>query len=198
MKGLPVVGLVTVLSILGPTGCARRSDLTEAAKRGAPLALPPADKAVVVFLRPEFLGYAISAAVYEDDHFLGVVMRHARLVRETLPGPHRYMVISEAADFLDADLEAGRIYFVMVRPRTGTLRARFTLEPLTPTSPRWRNVKKWVDHSYPVAPNGLGEYWAQENAPSVEEKKAKYLPRWLAKDESERPALRPGDGVLQL
>jgi len=42
---------------------------------GTRLVPAPADKAVVVFLRPEFKGYAISAAVYEDDAFLGIVMR---------------------------------------------------------------------------------------------------------------------------
>jgi len=160
---------------------------------GTRLVPAPADKAVVVFLRPEFKGYAISAAVYEDDAFLGIVMRHARLVHEASPGMHRYMVVSEAADFLDADLEAGKTYFVAVRPRMGAWRARFSLEPITPSSGRWSNLTKWLDDSYVVTTNAAGEQWARDNQASVTAKRDKYLRAWLAKDE--RPALQRADGV---
>ena len=174
-------------------GCARRSDLMNVNAEGTRLVPAPADKAVVVFLRPEFKGYAISAAVYEDDAFLGIVMRHARLVHEASPGMHRYMVVSEAADFLDADLEAGKTYFVAVRPRMGAWRARFSLEPITPSSGRWSNLTKWLDDSYVVTTNAAGEQWARDNQASVTAKRDKYLRAWLAKDE--RPALQRADGV---
>jgi len=184
----------TVLLLL-PAGCARRSDLMTSYARGTSLPPAPADRAVVVFLRPAYTGYAISAAVYEDDTFLGIVMRHARLVHETQPGTHRYMVVSEAADFLDADLEAGKMYFVNVHPRMGVWRARFSLEPVTPSSSRWSDLKEWLDGSYAVTRNAAGEAWARDNQESVTAKTDKYLRAWLRKDE--RPALRKTDGVAQ-
>jgi hypothetical protein len=148
----------------------------------------------VVFLRAAYTGYAISAAVYEDDRFLGIVMRHARLVHETSPGIHRYMVVSEAADFLDADLEAGKTYFVNVRPRMGAWRARFSLYPITPSSPGWSDLPGWLDDSYVVTTNAAGEEWARNNQASVTAKRDKYLRPWLAK--ATRPLLRPVDGVV--
>jgi hypothetical protein len=184
----------TILLAL-PTACARRTALMNDEARGAALAAAPADKAVIVFLRPAYTGYAISAAVYEDDRFLGIVMRQARLVHETTPGTHRYMVVSEAADFLDADLEAGKTYFVNVRPRMGAWRARFSLYPITPTSPNWSELSEWLDKSYVVTPNAAGEQWARDNQGSVTAKRDKYLRAWLAK--ATRPTLRPTDGVVR-
>jgi hypothetical protein len=123
-------------------------------------------------------------------------MRHARLVHETQAGTHRYMVVSEAADFLDANLEAGKTYFVNVRPRVGAWRARFSLEPLTPSSPHWSHVQQWVHHSYAVTKNAAGDEWARANQTSVTAKKEKYLRVWLQK--AERPTLQPADGVPEL
>lgn len=154
---------------------------------------PSPDKATVVFLRPAFTGYAITAAVYEDDRFAGIVMRNARLTVELSPGQHRFMVISEAADFLDADVEAGKEYFVKVAPRMGVWRARFSLYPITPTGGEWKDLPEWLADSYPVAVNAEGEEWARENASSVREKHDSYLPEWL--ERTDRPALRPQDGV---
>src|SRR5438552_7666062 len=102
------------------------------------------------------------------------------------------MVVSEAADFLDADLEAGKTYFVAVRPRMGAWRARFSLEPIAPSSGRWSNLTKWLDDSYVVTTNAAGEQWARDNQASVTAKRDKYLRAWLAKDE--RPALQRADG----
>ncbi len=40
------------------------------------------------------------------------------------------MVVSEAADFAKADVEAGKTYYVLVTPRMGWWKARFSLRPL--------------------------------------------------------------------
>src|SRR5262245_6542530 len=181
---------LTALGLLLAAACARRSDLMDSSRRGVPLATPPADKAMVVFLRPAYTGNAISAAVYEDDEFLGIVMRHARLVHETPPGEHRFMVVSEAADFLDARLDAGKTYFVKVAPRMGAWRARFSLHPIPPSS---KELRSWLDDSYPVTTNAAGAAWARENQASVTKKRDKYLAEWMRK--SERPMLQPNDGV---
>ena len=189
------MSLVVMLMLLGAS-CARRSGLMDARARGTCLPHPPADRAVVVFLRPAYTGYAISAAVYEGDQFLGIVMRHACLVHETPPGTHRYMVVSEASDFLDADVAAGKMYFVNVRPRMGAWRARFSLQPITPSSPRWADLTEWIDESYSVTSNASGNAWARENAASVEAKRQKYLREWLQK--AHPPALQATDGVPHL
>ena len=189
--------IVVLALLLAAAGCARRTSLMTAGTGGA-LAAAPADKAVVVFVRPQFKGYAVSAAVYEDGRFIGIVMRDARLVHETDPGAHRYMVVSEAADFLDATLDAGKLYFVRVVPRMGAWRARFSLDPITPGGGEWSDLRTWVAESYPVTANAEGLAWARDNEASVREKERDYLREWLAKPAAERPVLRPGDGVPAL
>jgi hypothetical protein len=67
---------IVALALLAGVGCARRTSLMSAGSGGA-LAAAPTDKAVVVFVRPQFKGYAVSAAVYEDGRFIGIVMRDA-------------------------------------------------------------------------------------------------------------------------
>ena len=189
-----VVGIGLVLAV---SGCARRSSLMTAGAKDTLAAAPP-DKAVVVFLRPEFKNRAFSAAVYEDGRFIGIVMCGARLNHETEPGAHRYMVVSEAADFLDATLDAGKLYFVRVESRMGVWRARFSLAPITPGGGEWSDLRDWVKESYPVRVNAEGTAWARDNDASVREKERDYLQEWLAKPASERPVLRPGDGVPAL
>jgi hypothetical protein len=196
-RGARAVGLgVLAVLLVAVAGCSRRSGLMLAGERGGTLPQPPPDEAVVVFLRPAYTGYTISAAVYEDDVFLGVVMRYARLVHETTPGTHRFMVVSEAADFLDAELEGGKLYFVNVRPRMGVWRARFSLYPIDPSDPHWADLPAWLAESYPVTLDADGEAWARDNAASVTAKHDKYLPVWLEKPS--RPTIRPADGVPAL
>lgn len=174
------------------SGCARRSALVDYVP-WAEIGTPSPDRAVIVFLRPSSLGYLISAAVYEDDQFLGIVMRNTYVIQSTTPGRHMYMVVSEAADFMSADLEGGKIYFATVVPRMGWWRARFSLEPVTPSSPSWAQLDGWLRDSQRAILNEEGRQWARDNLESVLGKKAGDLPKWEGK--ADQPHLRPQDGV---
>lgn len=196
-RGWLAVKVATAIVVAAAaSGCARSSDLVSySPNTGFHLGAPPPDRAMVVFLRPAYVGNAISAAVYNDDEFLGIVMRHSYIAAPTSPGTHRFMVVSEAADFLGADLEGGKIYFVNVVPRMGWWRARFSLQAITPSSPEWADLGGWLAESREATLNDEGRAWARENQASVKEKKDAYLVDWLSKPEAERPVLRPGDGV---
>jgi hypothetical protein len=172
-------------------GCSVQSDLmTRTGDRATTLA-PEAGKALVVFLRPTLTGYAIQAAVYDGERFIGIVSRHAAVPYQADPGAHRFMVVSEAADFLDAELAPGRTYFVNVAPRMGAWRARFSLLPLSAERDA-RDVATWLGESTVVAPNADGQAWAERNHASVLKKKNAYEPKWLQK--AARPTLHAGDG----
>jgi hypothetical protein len=178
--------VVLVLPVLAACGGALMSP--------APSAVPaPPDTATVVFLRTGFTGSAISAAVYDGERFAGIIMRHDRITLHVPPGTRRFMVVGEAADFLDADLAAGKEYFVLVAPRMGLWRARFSLRPIAPGGGYWDDLPGWLKKSTPIVPNAKGEAWARENAADVREKEQAYLVKWLAR--TKRPALRPEDGV---
>jgi hypothetical protein len=169
-------------------------------------ARPEPGKALVLFLRPSSVGFAIASSVYdapdEDTRFIGVVRSKQKMAYQAEPGVHRFMVIAENADFMDATLEAGKTYYVLIQPRMGVWKARFSLFPVhnhadpgdtlqSPDFPKW-NAKAEL-----VATSPAGLAWYEENKASVAEKKADYLVKWnrmLASDRAEL-VLHPHDGV---
>jgi hypothetical protein len=173
-------------------GCTVRSDLMSPTGESTSALRPAPGKALVVFLRPEYAGYAIQAVVYDDAELVGVVSRHSAVAYQAEPGAHRFMVVSEAADFMDADLTRGRTYFVQVRPRMGAWRARFSLAPLSATADA-RDIAAWLAESKVATTNAKAREWAEQNRPSVLQKKAAYEPKWLAK--ADRPVLHADDGT---
>ena len=127
-----IAPLLVTLVVMGMTGEAvagRSKHLDYAEARGVELPAPNPERALVVFLRPG--GSGIHASVYAGEEFLSFFHKQTCFLYEAKPGKHRFMVVSEAADFLAADLEGGKIYFVLVSPRMGMWRARFSLLPIT-------------------------------------------------------------------
>jgi hypothetical protein len=148
---------------------------------------------MVLFFRPGRMAGVASSSVFDDVDLVAVLMDDTYAAYETTPGKHRFMVLGEAADFMDADLAENKVYFATVTPRFGVWRARFSLKPISPHDPEWQQVRDWISDSTLVTVNAAGRSWAQENAASIREKHDAYLAKWLAKDE--RPALYREDGV---
>lgn len=190
MIGRSIAIVVVGASLLA--GCAVRSDLMSPTGETATTLRPEPGKALVVFVRPEYVGYAIQAVVYDGEEFIGVVSRHTAVPYHAAPGVHRFMVVSEAADFVDAELGEGRTYFVEVVPRMGMWRARFSALPLSASGDAAKIGAALAD-SRVVAPNADGRRWATNNHPSAMKKKAAYEPKWLEK--GARPTLRVEDGT---
>ena len=183
--------LLSVMFAVLVAGCAARSDLMQPTGQSPSSLRPEPDRALVVFLRPEYLGYAIQSVVYDGEAFIGVVSRFSAVPFDATPGPHRFMVVSEAADFLDADLLPGRTYFVEVVPRMGVWRARFSLRPLDGARDR-DTISSALAEARVLRTNEEGRRWDAANRESVLEKKAEYEPEWLRK--ADRPFLPPESG----
>ena len=186
-----VAGMLVSLAI---SGCAIRSDLMAPAGGDAAAVRPEPDKALVVFLRPGRLAGMVQAVVYDGDRLVGISSADTAVAYQTEPGQHLFMVVSEAADFLEATLLPGKTYFVRVVPRTGWWRARFSLQPIDAKRHR-ADLAGWLRDARLVDLTDAGRRWARENDPSVMEKKSDYLPRWRAKPDDERPVLWPAEGI---
>ena len=177
-------------------GCVPRTALMDyRASAGFALSPPPPDKALVVFVRPGRMAGYVASVIYDDQDIISVLMDETYAAYQAKPGIHRFMVVSEAADFMDADLEAGKVYFAEVQVRMGVWRGRFSLRPVTPRDEEWPELREWLSRSRLVTLNAAGRSWAQENANSVHNKHDAYLQKWLAKNEHERPTLFAQDGV---
>jgi len=167
---------------------------------GDPAAIvPPADKALIVFLRPSTLGFAVQSSVFHvndgDLDLAGIVASKMKVAYEVDPGNHLFMVIGESADFMSAEVEAGKTYHALVTPRMGAWKARFSLRPVAKSGEDRDQLDQWLTECEWVEKNAASEAWAQENLASVKAKQAKYYPAWMEKSEADRPKLVPADGL---
>lgn len=185
-----------VLLVLLTTACA--GPLRGMKETGAPAATPapPAGQANVVFMRPSSLGVAIASSVFEmrgdQNLFIGHVPAKRKIVHTVAPGPVRFMVVSEAADFLQADLVAGKTYYVLVTPRFGVWRARFSLRPVTAAELDGKEFREWFDDCVWVETTDEARDWARRSAGSVQEKRVEYLQKWEPR--TDKPTLSATDG----
>ncbi len=185
------------------TGCASSGQMVKSANQA--LTNAPADHAQVVFMRSSFVGAAISASVFEvtsgTPEFLGLVEDDTKIVVNATPGKHIYMVVSEAADFLEAEVVAGKTYYSVVTPRMGAWKARFSLWPVVNTSGKefsWddKAVQKMVAKTVLFENTEKSKKWAQDNNADIVAKYKEYWQVWQQKptaDVKER-TLFPQDG----
>lgn len=167
---------------------------------------PSPDMAQVVFMRDAYTGKAIVSSLYDvtdgQTRFIGVMANGTKIAHPTTPGKHTFMVVSEAADFMEADLVAGKTYYALVTPRMGLWKARFSLwpisnEPDAAHSLKSKNFKDWVEDTDLVTNSPKSLAWYQRVKASVEKKRAEYWPVWQEKSAeaiAER-TLKPTDGL---
>lgn len=194
MKQIKILILsTTMLMAAGLLGCAAPN--MKLSQLATEMEQAPQDKALVTFIRPSKLGFKISAAVYDGDKFIGFVPYRTKLQYQADPGEHTFMVVSEAADFLKADLQAGKKYYIKVVPRMGAWRARFSLAGIHKSQLSTSSVQRWLSEAEPVENIEAAYTWANQNQASVEKKKQVYFEKWMKKDEQSRPYLAPDDGM---
>ena len=188
--------LRVVVLVMLAAGCAGPiSHMRESPSADVPTA-PPPGKAAVVFLRPSTLGFAIASSVYElkpgGDTFVGIVPAKRKVVYVTDPGPTRFMVVSEAADFMAAELEAGKTYYALVTPRMGMWKARFSLRPVTAEDIGKGQLAEWDSECRFIENTPVSHAWAKEHWADIQAKKVEYLQKWEPR--TDKPALRALDG----
>lgn len=191
------------VAVLVLTGCASSKMLV---LEDQTLITPAADQAQVVFMRSTFVGSAISASLYDvtgdDFKFIGILSNDTKLAYPVSPGEHTFMVVSEAADFMEANLSAGKTYYSMVTPRMGAWAARFSMHPVRNGGSGEFQVssdrfKKWLQKTNFVENTAESLAWFEASSSSVKSKQQKYWPVWQTKTPealAER-TLNPDDGV---
>jgi hypothetical protein len=155
-------------------------------EEGARVTRPEPGKALVYFLRPTAFGGAIQATLYDGDDYIGTVSAHTHIAYQAKPGHHLFMVIGESADFMQADLTEGKTYSAVVMPRMGIWKARFSFQP--------GSGMDQLGETKQVTVGEEGRVWARENAASIREKKAEYLPKWQEKPDRDKQTMRAESG----
>lgn len=190
-----LVRLAAVASFAAACGCAGPVKNMSAVANVSLAAQP--NEAVVVFMRPSSYGAGFQSSVFEvapdqPARLVGIVAAKKKVAYRTRPGDHMFMAIGESADFMQARLEAGKVYYALVTPRMGWWEARFSLRPVHVADrgslAAWQGDTEWVEL------NADSAQWASDNAADIEEKRAKYLPEWSQKAPLDQPVLRSDDG----
>jgi len=187
-------GALCLVLILGMSaGCAfKSSDMRKVDPARAATSAATGDKAVVVFMRPSRLGGAIQSSVFDvtqpanqTDKLVGIVSSGTKVAYVTEPGEHLFMVVGENADFMTATLAGGKTYYVLVSPRMGWWKARFSLEPVHEAELGSSEFKEWNGTEL-VENTAASTAWAKENWESIQDKKVDYLQTWNGKTPAER------------
>lgn len=190
--------LACVLAIVFFYGCAGSVKNMREIPDEQAVYTPDPDRAMIVFMRPSTFGFAIQSSVFEivDDNpeLVGIVAAKKKVAYQVEPGGHLFMVIGESADFMKADLQAGKRYYALVTPRMGMWKARFSLKPIHKDDQESEKLTEWLKECHWVEKTYDSDQWADANMPSIQSKKSEYMQKWLQKPEPDRPALHVEDG----
>jgi hypothetical protein len=144
MKRYPKITTITVVLtlFLMVIGCAGKSRYMVQAE---PVAGPPSDKALVYFMRPSPYGFAVNFQIWDGDHFIGLSQAKSYFAYTCEPGTHLFLGIAENKVALEADVEAGKSYYVGTNVRTGLWKARVQFTPVTRGSELWDKVEAYEE-----------------------------------------------------
>jgi hypothetical protein len=194
MKRLIVLAVLLLpLSLLG--GCVATSPYMT---KTSVTPQPTPDKALVVFMRPSRFGGGIQASVYDTrndtNDFIGIVSAKTKIGYLASPGQHLFMVIGENADFMNADLQAGKTYYVLVSPRMGAWKARFSLLPIHNDAGAKYNTQSsdfahWQQETSYVQTTPDANAWYQSHAADIAAKQADYTRKWNAASDRQKAEL---------
>ncbi len=153
---------------------------------------PTNEKALVRFMRPSGLGWAINFNIWDGEKVIGNCVAKAQFDYLADPGKHLFVAISENKAFIEAELEAGKTYYVLTQVRMGAFKARVGLVPVTKGSEFWDKVKEYESALNKLQPDPmLLKTWEDANKDKI---KAVLTKIESLKGSDDWKKLRPEDG----
>jgi hypothetical protein len=134
---LRIQALIILLLV---AGCAGESQYM---RRSTPPAGPPHDKALVYFMRPSGLGFAIHFQIYDRYDLIGLSQAKSYFAYPCDSGKHLFIGIAENKRAVEADLEAGKSYYIITGVHMGGWKARMSFVPVTRGSEFWDKVEAY-------------------------------------------------------
>jgi hypothetical protein len=191
------LGTFVAVATLALTGCAGSSDYMREARPAAPIAAP-ADRAVVVFVRPSGLAFGINFSIIDQTgHWMGDAVSKSHFAVALPPGDYTFVAWAENTDLVKASLDAGRIYYVEVSPALGALYAQVSLEALTPRSVDWKNLPGWLTDTKRLEPLPTGTAYMESRHDDAMKRVASANENWseMTPDDREKRTLHADDGL---
>jgi hypothetical protein len=130
--------VVFVLFAFQLMGCAGSSKYMQAS---SPIQQPSPDKALVYFMRPSGIGFAINFQIWDGDKFIGLSQAKSYFGYQCDPGKHLFIGMAENKRGIEGELEAGKTYYALTQVKMGGWRARMAFIPVTRGSEYWTKVE---------------------------------------------------------
>lgn len=105
---------------------------------------PSKGKALVYFTRVGTMGFAINFKYFDGEKYIGKFNGDQFLVYECDPGKHAFWANSENFSFVDAELEAGRVYIIDAKAKMGAIKANVELIPLDKKHKKYNKRKSKI------------------------------------------------------
>jgi hypothetical protein len=193
----PALSALAIAVATASAGCAATSDhMREVASAEPPAA--PAGSATVIFVRPSGYAGGIKTTIL-DEHggFLGDSLPESQFSVAVPAGKHLFVSWAENTGALQADLAAGKTYYVEVAPRMGAFSARVHLLAVTPRTKSWAKLPEWLRESRHYVPDPRsGQAYLASRQDDVKERlrRAGEAIRGYDADDLALRTLNPGDG----
>ncbi|KAF2507669.1 hypothetical protein EYY60_17095 [Flavobacterium zhairuonense] len=104
---------------------------------------PTEGKSIIYFVRSSGMGALINFKYFDGEKYLGKFNYGKYLVYECEPGKHIFWSRSENTNFIEADLEAGKVYIVDSEAQMGAIKAGVKLVPFNPNPDSYKTPKKF-------------------------------------------------------
>jgi hypothetical protein len=160
--------------------------------------LAPADKAVVTFVRPSGMGFAINFAILDQEgHWIGDAVAKSHFAVSLNPGTYTFIGWAENTAALKATLAEGRTYYVEVVPSMGFGSAHVTLEALTPRDEDWKELPGWMHDTQGLEALPAGAEYIAGRHDDAMKKVAAAAENWekYSNEEKDARTLRVEDGI---
>lgn len=145
----------------------------------------------MIFMRATSYGGAVAASIFDvtdsgEPKFIGIIRARNKIAYPVRPGLHTFMVVSEAADFMQATVVGGKTYYALITPRMGAWRARFSFKPVRGDELNGSQFAAWDRGTRLITPTAAHLSWAKSNAASIADKRDRWWPEWSSKPEGQR------------
>jgi hypothetical protein len=154
---------------------------------------PSNEKALVRFMRPSGFGYAINFNIWDGENVIGNSVAKSQFDYLADPGKHLFVAIAENKTFLEAELEAGKTYYILTQVMMGAWRARVGLIGVNKGSEYWDKVIEYEQELNKLQPDTAAlKLWEDSNKPKIKSLLSEYESKW--KTSQQWPILKAEDG----
>lgn len=131
------------------------------------LITPAKGKSMVYFTRTSSVGMLINFSFYDGEELIGKLKPGKFIAYECTPGNHVFIGKSENTDYVEANLEEGKIYVIDSEAQMGAFKARVKLVPLDKTNEK--KYKKGKKNFLKLIAKNKGEVVSFEEEQPTEE-----------------------------